>query len=138
MLELLAPESLGQITTQRQTELQQIIAKRNGHYYEAEAEKLDGWADDLKVGLEREIKEMDRLIKEARRAAATALTLEDKLASQKQIKAVEAQRNDKRRSLFEAQDAIDQQREDLIGKIEGKLQQATAADTLLTIHWILR
>ena len=35
----------------------------------AEAEKLDGWADDLKVGLEREIKEIDRQIKEARRAA---------------------------------------------------------------------
>jgi hypothetical protein len=135
VLDLPAPESLGQITAKRQTELQQIIAKRNGHYYEAEAEKLDGWADDLKVGLEREIKEMDRLIKEARRAAATALTLEDKLAAQKQIKAVEAQRNDKRRSLFEAQDAIDQQREDLIGKIEGKLQQITNLAHIFTIRW---
>ena len=137
VLDLPAPESLGQITAKRQTELQQIIAKRNGHYYEAEAEKLDGWADDLKVGLEREIKEMDRLIKEARRAAATALTLEDKLASQKQIKNVEAQRNDKRRSLFEAQDAIDQQREDLIGKIEGKLQQAASNQALFTLRWSL-
>lgn len=136
--DLSAPESLGQITAKRQTELQQIIAKRNGHYYEAEAEKLDGWADDLKVGLEREIKEMDRLIKEARRAAATALTLEEKLASQKQIKAVEAQRNDKRRSLFEAQDAIDQQREDLIGKIEGKLQQETALVSIFTLRWLLQ
>lgn len=137
VLDLPAPESLGQITAKRQTELQQIIAKRNGHYYEAEAEKLDGWADDLKVGLEREIKEMDRLIKEARRAAATALTLEDKLASQKQIKNVEAQRNDKRRSLFEAQDAIDQQREDLIGTIEGKLQQAASNQALFTLRWSL-
>jgi purine-nucleoside phosphorylase len=109
-----------QVDAARQTEIQQIIAKRNAHYYEVEAQKLDGWADDLKAGLEREIKEMDRLIKEARRSAATALTLEDKLASQKQIKAVEAQRNEKRRSLFDAQDAIDQQREALIGRIEGK------------------
>jgi adenine-specific DNA-methyltransferase len=137
VLDLPAPEPLGQITAKRQTELQQIIAKRNGHYYEAEAEKLDGWADDLKVGLEREIKEMDRLIKEARRAAATALTLEDKLASQKQIKNVEAQRNEKRRSLFEAQDAIDQQREDLIGSIEGKLRQAAGTRLLFSIRWTL-
>ncbi|MFC5455982.1 SNF2-related protein [Prosthecobacter fluviatilis] len=134
---LAVPESLAQITSQRQAELQQIIARRNGHYYEAEAQKLDGWADDLKLGLEREIKEMDRLIKEARRAAATALTLEDKLASQRQIKAVEAQRNEKRRSLFEAQDAIDQQREDLIGKIEGKLSQQTALESLFIVHWTL-
>jgi|GEM_PF-615933 len=87
----------------------------------------------LKVGLEREIKEMDRLIKEARRAAVTALSLEEKLASQKQIKAIESQRNDKRRSLFEAQDAIDKQREDLIGMIEGKLQQAASNTSLFLL-----
>jgi superfamily II DNA or RNA helicase len=137
VLDLPAPAVLAEIASARQTEIQQIIARRNGHYYEAEAQKLDGWADDLKVGLEREIKEMDRLIKEARRAAATALTLEDKLASQKQIKNVEAQRNDKRRSLFEAQDAIDQQREDLIGKIEGKLSQQTGLNQLFTLRWTL-
>ncbi len=62
------------------------------------------------------------------------LPVEDKLASQKQIKKVEAQRNDKRRSLFDAQDAIDQQREDLIGAIEGKLQQGTALKHLLSVR----
>lgn len=71
-------------------------------------------------------------------AAATALTLEDKLAAQKQIKAAEVQRNDKRRSLFETQDAIDQQREDLIGTIEGKFQQVSNSSNLFTIHWQLR
>ena len=135
VLDLPAPAVLSEIASTRQTEIQQIIARRNGHYYEAEAQKLDGWADDLKVGLEREIKEMDRLIKEARRTAATALTLEDKLAAQKQIKTVEAQRNDKRRSLFEAQDAIDQQREDLIGKIEGKLTQILHSMPVFTIRF---
>jgi superfamily II DNA or RNA helicase len=137
VLDLPAPAVLSDIASARQTEIQQIIARRNGHYYEAEAQKLDGWADDLKVGLEREIKEMDRLIKEARRTAATALTLEDKLAAQKQIKTVEAQRNDKRRSLFEAQDAIDQQRESLIAIIEGKLTQSTDIRILFTIQWKL-
>lgn len=80
----------------------------------------------------------NRLIKEARRAAATSLTLEDKLASQKQIKNVEALRNEKRRSLFEAQDAIDQQREDLIGTIEGKLTQILNAMPLFTIRFNLQ
>ena len=88
--------------------------------------------------LEREIKEMDRLIKEARRNAVTAITLEEKLASQKQIKAIESQRNDKRRSLFEAQDAIDRQREDLIGKIEGKLQQSVQRRVIFALRWTLK
>lgn len=36
-----------------------------------------------------------------------------------------------------AQDAIDQQREDLIGKIEGKLQQETALKALFSVQWTL-
>ncbi len=138
VLDLPSPESLAQFTARRQAELQRHISERNAQFYEAEAEKLDGWADDLKVGLEREIKEMDRLIKETRRNAATALTLEEKLANQKQIKAIESQRNDKRRSLFEAQDAIDQQREELIGKIEGKLSQSILKTELIQIQWTLK
>ena len=100
-------------------------------------DKLEGWADDLKLGLDREIKELDRQIKEARRAATTALTLEDKLAGQKQIKAIESLRNQKRRSLFEAQDQVDKQREELIVQIEGKLVQNTKTEQLLTIRWHL-
>jgi predicted nucleic acid-binding Zn-ribbon protein len=108
-----------------------IISERNARFFEAEADKLDGWADDLKVGLEREIKEIDRQIKEARRAATTALTLEEKLAGQKQIKALEAQRNQKRRSLFDAQDQVDRQREELIAVIEGKLNQIATTATIV-------
>ena len=51
------------------------LSERNAQFYEAEADKLDGWADDLKVALEREIKELDRQIKEARRAANTRTSL---------------------------------------------------------------
>ena len=50
---------------------------------------------------------------------------------------IQRQRNDKRRSLFEAQDAIDKQREELIGKIEGKLQQAAGLVSLFTLRWVL-
>ena len=131
------PPSLEETARQRQAAIQRRISERNAHFFEAEAEKLDGWADDLKLGLEREIKEFDRQIKEARRAATTALTLEEKLAGQKQIKALESQRNDKRRSLFEAQDKVDKQREELIATIEGKLMQACRIEPLFTIRWKL-
>jgi len=131
------PEPLAEITQRQQVSIQRSISERNAHFFEAEAEKLDGWAEDLKLGLEREIKEFDRQIKEARRAATVALTLEDKLAGQKQIKALESQRNEKRRSLFEAQDQVDRQREELIGKIEGKLKQAVVVTKLFALRWRL-
>lgn len=104
----------------------------------AEADKLDGWADDLKLGLEREIKELDRQIRESRRSATIALTLDDKLAGQKQIRALEAQRNQKRRALFDAQDQVDAQRDQLIGEIEARLAQNATTKALMTLRWILK
>lgn len=129
---------LEEMTSRRRVAIQKGISERNARFFEAEADKLDGWADDIKLGLEREIKELDRQIKEARRAATTALTLEEKLAGQKQIKALEVQRNQKRRSLFDAQDQVDKQREELIAQIEGKLQQQTELKGLFTIRWVLQ
>ena len=132
------PDSLVAQTRRRQMEIQQTITERNAQFFEAEAEKLDGWADDLKLGLEREIKDIDRQIKEARRAAKTAMTLEEKLACQKQIKTLEAQRSQRRRSLFDAQDQVDKQREDLIAVIEGKLMQQAKLESLFALRWHLQ
>lgn len=99
-------------------------------------ESLDQ-ADDLKVALEREIKDMDREIKEAKRAVTLAFSLEEKLAGQKQIRALESLRNGKRRALFDAQDEIDRRREQLIADIEGKLVQKVTSESLFVILWKL-
>jgi adenine-specific DNA-methyltransferase len=133
-----APNDLDDIACRRHTEIQRIISERNAQFFEAETDKLEGWADDLKLGLEREIKELDRQIREARRAAKVVLTLEEKLAGQKQVKALESQRNEKRRSLFDAQDKVDKQREELIATIEGKLAQQISSSRLFTIRWNLK
>lgn len=120
-----------------QAQIRQGISERNAKVFEQEADKLDGWADDLKVALERDIKDLDRQIKEAKRTATLALTLEEKLAGQKQIKALEVQRNTMRKSLFEAQDSIDQKRGELIASIEAKLEQRTTTRQILSLRWRL-
>jgi ERCC4-related helicase len=123
------------IFSDRKTVIQRNISERNARFFEVEADKLDGWADDLKLGLEREIKDFDRQIKEARRGAVLVMTLEDKLTYQKLVKSLEAQRNEKRRSLFDAQDRVDKQRDDLISKIEGKLDQKVISKILFIVRW---
>lgn len=128
---------LRQIAGERQAVIQRGITERNARFFEAEADKLEGWADDLKLGLEREIKEIDGQVKEARRAAMVAMTLEEKLAGQKRIKGLEAQRNEKRRSLFDAQDQVDRQRDALIDNIEGKLERQRSVSVLFTASWRL-
>jgi hypothetical protein len=56
----------------------------------------------------------------------------EKLAGQKQAKALETQRNTKRRALLDAQDEIDVQRERLVAEMEGELQQRTSLSALFT------
>lgn len=90
------------------------------------------------MSLEYEIRELDKQIRELRRSSALAQSLQDKLTHQKQIRDLERRRNVKRRELFDAQDAIDLQREELIGKIEKQLQRTCAVKTLFTIRWTLR
>ena len=125
----------------RQAEIQaklDTIDKRNGEFFDEEVLKLDRWSEDLKQGLEREIKEIDKQIREARKTAALAQSLQDKLTAQKVIKALEKTRNNKRRELFDAQDAIDAQREELIENIEKQLKQRRSVKVFFTIRWTVR
>lgn len=131
----LSSASLDSITLCGQEAILQSVSQRNAAFFEAEANKLDDWAEDLKVGLEREIKELDRQIREARRAATATPTLQDKLEAQKHVKSLEAHRNTRRRALFDAQDEIDNHREQLIAEIEGKLGQKTILQELFSIRW---
>ena len=113
------------------------INQRNLGYFEQEVMKLDAWADDLKLGIEQEIKEIDRQIKEVRRTAASAPTLEEKLSWQKQQRELETKRTKLRRELFNRQDAIEAERNDLINQLESKLQQEVQEKTLFTVEWEL-
>ena len=141
-------ESLGDshTKTRRHEELEKLreaatreklgeIDARNGQFFDEEVQKLDRWSEDLKLSLEHEIKELDKQIRELRRTAALAQSLQDKLAHQKQLRDLERRRNGKRRELFDAQDAIDHQREDLIGKIEKQLKHTSEVRMLFTIRW---
>ena len=115
----------------------QSVDARNGRFFDEEVAKLERWADDLKLGLEREIKDLDQDIKEVRREGQAATALTEKLAAQKKLRAVENERNKKRRELYDAQDAIDGQRDELIGKIEKQLNKEHTMQPLFTVRWSL-
>jgi ERCC4-related helicase len=121
----------------QQNEVLMRLTERNGSYFELELDKLERWSDDLKVGLEQELKELDRQIREARRSTQLAGALAEKLAIQKQVRELEATRNRKRRELFDAQDQVDKQREELIATIEKRLQQRNSLTPIFTVRWSL-
>ena len=111
------------------------VDQRNAKFFDEEVVKLDRWSDDLKQGLERDIKDIDKQIREARRLASLAASLREKLEGQKTIKVHESTRNRKRRELFEAQDGIDKRRDELIDSIEGRLLQRQVVKALFLFRW---
>lgn len=133
--ELPIPENLTVEQKQRKNKILEDINIRNLGFFDQEITKLDGWADDLKNGLEVEIKEIDKAIKEARKSATIAASLQDKLQWQKEQRELEMKRTKLRRELFDRQDEIDMQRNELIGQLEGQLEQQVQVNKLFEIEW---
>ena len=131
------PAALAQDVERLERAQIQAVNTRNLGYFDAEVQKLDAWADDLKVGLENEVKELDREIKDVRRTATVAATLEEKLQWQKRQRELEDKRNQLRRRIFDRQDEIDAQRSRLIEDLEGRLASSACLKKLFAIQWSL-
>ena len=89
------------------------------------------------MGLENEVKELDREIKDVRRTATVAATLEEKLHWQKRQRELEDKRNQLRRRIFDRQDEIDAQRSGLIGQLEDRLASTALLKEIFKIQWEL-
>jgi ERCC4-related helicase len=112
-------------------------SERNRNYFDIEMDKLDQWADDMKISLEKEIKDLDAEIKLRRSEAKKILDLQTKVGAQRAIKELEKLRSEKRQNLFEAQDTIDGRKEALLTEIENRLRQSIRLNELFTIKWRL-
>lgn len=123
------------------SEKQKIItvnAERNRDFFDTEMDKLDQWADDMKISLEKEIKDLDAEIRLRKSEAKKILNLEAKVAAQREIKDLEKKRNEKRQTLFSAQDEIDERKDDLLNDIEARLNQKIEEEELFTIKWKIK
>jgi len=131
-----APTSqLQQLTEQHVAAVRQETERRNALFFDEEVIKLDRWADDLKQGLERELRELDKEIREAQRNARLALQLSQKLEAQKRVRELERKRMQKRRTLYDEQDRIDRQRDELIQGMENQLDMNHGVEDVFTIRW---
>ncbi len=131
---------LSALDEQLQAQKERILAEiglRNNSWLDQETSKLDRWSEDLKFGLEQEIKDLDLQIRETKRTSAAAATLEDKLVHQRALKTLQSTRNQRRKDLFVAQDQVEDKRDALIADIEARMTKGQKESLLFRIRWSL-
>ena len=128
-------EKLQEKISEMQNEIVADSAERNSKFFDEEMDKLDNWADDMKLGLEKEISDLDQEIRLRKSEAKKITWLDEKVSAQRAIKELEKKRTEKRQNLYEAQDEIDEKKDMLLDKIEKMLKQKVSRENLFTIKW---
>lgn len=113
------------------------IENANKQYYLEECEKLDAYSEELKDGLEREIKDMRKDITAKRKIfkSSTNLPLDEMLALKDEINKLEKKRKEKQRDLYLEQDKIDYENERLQAEIRKKLEGKIITTHIMTISF---
>lgn len=122
-------------TEQQQVAINENINIKNNNFFDNEIEKLDNWADDLKLSLEVELKNLEKEINTRKTEQRKLTDLAEKVAFQRETANLEKKRNKLRRKLYDEQDAIEEKKETLIDKVAQKLQQEMTTNELFIIQW---
>jgi hypothetical protein len=111
--------------------------KRNADYFQEEIDKVDKWADDRKLSLEKEIGDIEDEIKLRKGEARKLLDLKKKVEEQRIIKDLERKRSEKRQHLYAAQDDVEKEKDELLDSYTEKLEQKITEEIIFTINWKL-
>jgi ERCC4-related helicase len=122
------------IATQRQN----ILDKRNtrdSQLFTLEMDKLDRWADDQRLALHTELREIEQDIRLRRNLSRQMTILAEKVKEQRQIADLEKKLADKRLKLHAEEDNIEKRKNEFLDSIEKKLHSQVEQSNLFTMRW---
>ena len=134
------PDESVELIQQRERRLsvqQEQIEEANKQFYLDECDKLDAYSDDLKEGLQRKRKELNKLIKEKEKEcrSSTNLPLDQIISMKDEINKLKDKRNKMQREIYQQEDEIDMQRDKLQEEIRQKLNGTTEIRHIMTISF---
>lgn len=130
-------EILDKHLQEQQDVITQENMDRNANFFDAEMDKLDMWADDMRKSLKQALKDLDEEVKLLKRQARTARNLPEKLSLQKKIRAKEQKRDQAWRGYDLEGRKIEVQKDELIQCIEKQLDHTITQQEVFTIRWTL-
>jgi ERCC4-related helicase len=103
-----------------------------------EIQKFEKWANDKIDSSELELREVKKKIKDLERETrADNLNADDLLEIQKKIRVLDRKKSKLRREIFDIEDNILAERDEMIEDAERKLERTTTETEIFTIEWEL-
>lgn len=110
------------------------LETNNEHFVE-ERDRLDQWAEDMILSLEKELASTKAQIKALRRQARLATSTQEQHDIQTKTRDLEKKMRKQRQTIFDAEDAINNKRDRLIDSLEKRMVQKTSQERLFAIQW---
>jgi ERCC4-related helicase len=111
------------------------LTEKNTFYFDEEMNKLGKWGDDKKTTLRQTLKDLDDKIKILKKEVRLTGSLQDKLKAQKEIRSLDAKRDQAWKEYEDKKKEIDNQVDKLIDKIQAKMEQKVETEKLFAIRW---
>ncbi len=112
---------LDRLGSAEEAALLDIAQARGAHWFEAEVDKLERWADDRRSTLKAALNQLDDQLKEAKRQARTASTLPEKLERQREVKRLDSRRHDAWKDYDQSWREVEQRKDDLLDDIQRQM-----------------
>ena len=109
--------------------------EENNAYFQVERERLEQWAEDKLLSAEQAMHDTKARLKDAKRRARAASTVEEQAAIQEETRHLERLQRRQRQEIFDVEDEIEAKRDALIAALERRLNQRSHSVPLFRIRW---
>ena len=113
------------------------VLEANQRLFNEERDKLERWADDKLLAAEEALKNTKARIAQLKRDARKAATLQEQDGIQRELSELERKQRKQRQEVFDVEDEIIAQRDELIETLHQRMQEKTETRTLFTLRWQL-
>lgn len=113
------------------------VLEENNQYFQRERDKLDAWAHDQLVSAEAKLEDTRARLKESKKQARLAASVDEQKSAQEGIKQLERLQRRQRQEIFDVEDEIEARRDSLIDALEKQMHRHSSSHQLFRIRWTL-
>jgi ERCC4-related helicase len=128
-------DSLDTYSKQRQSDIQAISQEYTNNYFWDEIHKLDKWADDIRITLERKVKTLQKEISQMKSEAIRQKDILSRAKLEKEILTKESKFKELRRKLYDEEDSLENKKRKLVSDLLAKTQTKVEVQRMFMIGW---